>query len=192
MKSFCLSPMKFFSLRLDRFAQFLFTSSVIVSLEFVSPDFRLTVGEDLLPLSVQKSPNLCVFSVQFLTSFDNKLPRSVVAFCHSFDNGLPRSIEQGRRGIVVIHVLEEPLLGEPLPSRGLCEGLDKSLREEVVFGLITCVGEGLVRRHHLLKVEYTVSYCLTSWKYKGSRNCLKLMRNERRKMVRGNAHFMHG
>ena len=47
--------MKFFSLRLDRFAQFLKTSSVIVSLEFVSPDFRLTVGEDLLPLSVQKS-----------------------------------------------------------------------------------------------------------------------------------------
>ena len=97
MKSFCLSPMKFFSLRLDRFTQFLYTSSVIVSLEFVSPDFRLTVNEDLLPLSVQKSPNLCVFSVQFLTSFHNGLPSSFVAFCHSFDNGLPRSIGHGRR-----------------------------------------------------------------------------------------------
>ena len=77
MKSFCLSPMKFFSLRLDRFTQLLYTFSAKVSLEFVSPDFRLTVGEDLLPLSVQKSPNLCVFSIQFLTSFDNGLPRSI-------------------------------------------------------------------------------------------------------------------
>ena len=48
-------------------------------------------------------------------------------------------------GIIVIHVLEEPLLGH-----GLCEGLDVSLREEVVLGLRTCVGEGLVRRPHLL------------------------------------------
>ena len=116
------------------------------------------------------------------------------AFCHSFDNGLPRSIGHGRRrrltnrqafslgvidlfsvcieehlpdcGIVVIHVLEKPLLGEPLPGRGLCEGLDISLREEVVYGLITCVGEGFVRRHHLLTAEctYTVSYYLASWK----------------------------
>ena len=57
---------------------FLYTSSVIVCLDFVSPDFRLTVGEDLLPLSVQNSPNLRVFGVQFLTSVDNGLPRSVV------------------------------------------------------------------------------------------------------------------
>ena len=27
-----------------------------------------------------------------------------------------------------------------------------------------CVGEGFVRRHHLLKAEYTVSYYLTLWK----------------------------
>ena len=59
-------------------------------------------------------------------------------------------------GTVVIHVLEEPLLGEPLPCRGLCEGLDISLREEIVVGLITCVGERLVIRHHLLIAEYTV------------------------------------
>ena len=53
MKFFCLSSMKFSSLRRDRFTQFLYASSVIVGLEFVSPDFRLTVVEDLLSLSVQ-------------------------------------------------------------------------------------------------------------------------------------------
>ena len=105
-----------------------------------------------------------------------------MASCHSFDNGLPQSVGHGRRltnrrafslgvidlfsvcieehltdcGIVAIHVLEEPLLGEPLPGRGLCEGLDISLREEVVVGLITCVGEGFVIRHHLLTAECTV------------------------------------
>ena len=31
-----------------------------------------------------------------------------------------------------------------LLGQGLCEGLDISLREVVVFGLITCVGVGLV------------------------------------------------
>ena len=63
MKFFCLSAMKFFLLRFDRFTKFLYTSSVILSLEFVSPDLRLAVGEDLLPLSVQESPHMCVFSV---------------------------------------------------------------------------------------------------------------------------------
>ena len=46
------------------------------------------------------------------------------------------------------HILEEPLLGELLLGQGLCEGLDISLHEVVVFGLITCVG--VVRRPHLL------------------------------------------
>ena len=49
-------------------------------------------------------------------------------------------------GIIVIHILEEPLLGKPL----LGHGLDVSLREEVVLGLIACVGEGSVSRPHLL------------------------------------------
>ena len=56
-------------------------------------------------------------------------------------------------GIVVLHILEEPLLGEPLLGQGLCEGLDISLCEEVVLGLITCVGVGFVRRPHLLVGE---------------------------------------
>ena len=38
-------------------------------------------------------------------------------------------------GIIVIHILEEPLLGDPLLGHGLCGGLDVSLREEVVLGL---------------------------------------------------------
>ena len=54
------------------------------------------------------------------------------------------------RGVIVIHILEEPLLGELLLGQGLCEGLDISLHEEVVLGLITCVGVGFVRRPHLL------------------------------------------
>ena len=53
-------------------------------------------------------------------------------------------------GIVVIHILEEPLLGELLLGQGLCERLDASLREEVVLGLITCGGEGLVSSPHFL------------------------------------------
>ena len=54
------------------------------------------------------------------------------------------------RGVIVVHVLEEPLLGELLLGQGLCERLDIKLHEVVVFGLVTCVGIRLVRRPHLL------------------------------------------
>ena len=54
------------------------------------------------------------------------------------------------RGVIVIHILEEPLLGELWLGQGLCEGLDVSLLEVVVLGLITCVEVGLVIRLHLL------------------------------------------
>ena len=37
-----------------------------------------------------------------------------------------------------------------LLGQGLCEGLDMSLHEVVVLGLITCAGVGIVRRPHLL------------------------------------------
>ena len=53
-------------------------------------------------------------------------------------------------GIVVIHVLGEPLLGEPLLGHGLLIELDVSLCEEVALGLITCEGEVIVIRPHLL------------------------------------------
>ena len=48
------------------------------------------------------------------------------------------------RGVIVIHILEEPLLGEMWLCQGLCEGL------VVVLGLITCEEGGLVIRLHLL------------------------------------------
>ena len=44
-----------------------------MSLEFVFSDIRLTVGEDLLPLSVQESPNLCMFKVLFFDLFQQRV-----------------------------------------------------------------------------------------------------------------------
>ena len=41
-------------------------------------------------------------------------------------------------GVVVLHVLEAPLLGELRGSQGLYVGLDVSLLEVVGVGLITC------------------------------------------------------
>ena len=170
LKFFCLSAMKFFLLILIYFTQFLYTSSFVISLVFVFLNFRLTVGENLLFLSVQLSSNLCVFSVLLLTSFHNKSPCSL-------NNGSLRSFGHGRqrltnrqafslqvidmysvcvikhlleRGVIVIHILEEPLLRELWLGQGLCERLDISLHDVVGFGLITCWEVGFVRRPHLL------------------------------------------
>ena len=149
-------------LRFNNLTQFLNTSSVIIRLEFVFLNLRLTFGEDLLFLSVQKSSNLCVFSVQLLTTCHNRCP------C-SFHNGSLRSFGHGRRrltdrqafslgvvdmysvcvmkhllerGVIVIHILEEPLLRE----LWLGQGLDICLHEVVVLGPITCAEVRLVRR----------------------------------------------
>ena len=54
------------------------------------------------------------------------------------------------RGVIVIHILEELLLGELWLGQGLCKGLDISLHEVVVLGLITCEEVGLVIGLHLL------------------------------------------
>ena len=107
--------------------------------------------------------------LELLTSFHNRSLRS-------FNNGSPRSFGHGRRrltnrqafslgvidtfsvcvmkhllerGVIVIHIHQEPLLRELLLGQGLCEGLDISLHEVVVLGLITCAGVGFVRRPHL-------------------------------------------
>ena len=40
------------------------------------------------------------------------------------------------RGVIAVHVLEEPLLGELLLGQGLSERPDISLHEVVVFGLV--------------------------------------------------------
>ena len=42
------------------------------------------------------------------------------------------------RGVIVLHILEEPLLGELSLGHGHTEGLDISLHEVVVLGLKTC------------------------------------------------------
>ena len=143
-------------------------------MEFVFLNLRLTVGEDLLPLSVQKR------SVRVQCLAPDLFPQQVSLF---FQQRVSRSFGHGRRrltnrqafslgvidmfsvcvikhllerGVIVIHILEEPLLGELLLGQGLCEGLDISLHEVVVFGLITCVGVGFVRRPISLLAEYTV------------------------------------
>ena len=85
-------------------------------------------------------------------------------------------------GIVEIGVLQEPLLGEPLLCHGLLIEFDVRPCENVVLGLITRVGELLASRPISLTKKHQGSYYLTSRKLKGSRNCLRFMRNERRKM----------
>ena len=86
-------------------------------------------------------------------------------------------------GVVVIHVLGEPLLGEPLLGEPLLgPGLDVRLCEEVVLGLITCGGDVLVSRPHLLSESAQGIYYLTSGKLKGRRNCLRSRMNKRRKV----------
>ena len=54
------------------------------------------------------------------------------------------------RGVIIIHILEETLLGELWVGQGLCEELDMSLHEVVVLGLMTCEEVGFVNRVHLL------------------------------------------
>ena len=140
---FWLSTMKFFLLRLDRFIQLMYTSSVIISLEFVFSNLRLTVSEGLLPLSDQESPNLFAFRV---------LPLNFVTLRVTYvtaNNGFPRSIMTHRLtdgDVIVVEVFREQLLGQ-----GLLGVLDISLRDEVVVGLITCGGVLFVRVTQLLK-----------------------------------------
>ena len=84
LKFFKLSAMKFFLLRFNSFTWFLYTSSVIISLEFVlSTNLHLT---DLLPLSVQESPNLFAFRVLSLNFV------TLCVTCVTANNGFPRSI----------------------------------------------------------------------------------------------------
>ena len=56
-------------------------------------NLRLAVSDDLLPLSVQDSPDLFVFKVMSLNfvTFYNGLPSSILTFV-TVHNGLSRSI----------------------------------------------------------------------------------------------------
>ena len=57
------------------------------------------------------------------------------------------------RGVIVLNILEEPLLGELWVGQGLCEGLHMNLHEVVVLGLRTCEEVGVVSGVHLLSGE---------------------------------------
>ena len=61
------------------------------------------------------------------------------------------------RGVIVIHILKEPLLGWLWLGQGLCERLD-SLHEVVGAGLINCDEAGFVSRVHLLFWRSTQCY----------------------------------
>ena len=71
-------------------------------------------------------------------------------------------------------------------------------RNSAIPSFFPCAGEGLVSRLHLLGEMQRGSYLLTSVKLKGSRNCLRIMKNEEEdagdeevKEVVENAHIMH-
>ena len=209
-KFFCLSAMKFFLLRFDRFTYFLYTSSVIISLEFVSPDLSVTVGEDLLPLSVQKSPSLCVFSVEFSTSFHNWLPRSIKGFLPLSTTGCPdlsdtddddwptdRPFSLGSDRLVLgVHWRASHRLRHrrnPHPRGTVARGTvarswtlwgtrRKSQWRSSPWAHNLCWRRTPQLTPSPRRSSTGGSYFLTSGKLKGSRNCLRLTRNERRKM----------
>ena len=148
--------MKFFLLRLDRFIQFWYTSSVIISLEFVFPNLRLT--------EESQSVRFQSFVSEFLKlTRDLRHGRQRVApFYHDslttttdLTTGLLLQSDRlvfGRieerltdGDVIVVEVFREPLLGH-----GLLGELYTSLCEEVVVGLITCGGVLFVREPQLL------------------------------------------
>ena len=104
------------------------------------------------------------------------------------------------RGVIVIHILEEPLLGELLLGHGLCEGLDISLHEVVVFGLITCEEVGVVKRVHTFEAECTGSLRSSKLWKESRRDCRILKENEKKRKLDGmessksksDARYMHG
>ena len=163
-------------------------------------NIRLTFGEDLLFLSVQKSPNLCVFQCLAPRSFGHGRRR--LTNRQAFSLGvidvysvcvMKHFLE---RGVIAINILKEPLLGELLLGQGLCEGLDMSFLEVVVLGLIKCEEVGLVIRLHLLFGE--VRSVTTALKV--VEECRILKENEKKRKLDGmesskskrNAHCMHG
>ena len=149
----------------------------ILSPNFRTLLLSLSAWNSCFLISASHSAGICsvclsnrVLICAALTTRHNRTPCSL-------SNGSPRSLGHGRRrltdrqafslgvidmysvcfvkhilerGVNVIDIHEEPLLGELLVGQGLCVGLDVSLLEVVGVGLITCVGEGLVSWPHLL------------------------------------------
>ena len=88
-----MSTTNFFFLRLDRFIQFLNTSSVVIGLEFVFSNLCLTVSENMLSLSFQKNPNLFTFRAVSLSFWDTS---NLWVKCGA-NNGSPFSLMTDRR-----------------------------------------------------------------------------------------------
>ena len=88
--------MKFFLLRLDRFVQFLYTSSVVIGLEFVLSNLRLTVSEG------QESPNLFATT----TTTDKTTGLSVVVVIGSSSAGSEERLTDG--DVIVVEFFKEP------------------------------------------------------------------------------------
>ena len=107
--------------------QFLYTSSIIISLEFVFSNLCLIISENLLSLSLQESPNLFFLSVVSLCFLSARLK--------STNNGSLRSIMTDWRcvDVIVVEVIKKLSL-----VQGLLGLFDKSLCNEVIVGLITC------------------------------------------------------
>ena len=97
------------------------------------------------------------------------------------------------RGVIAIHILQEPLLRELWLGQGLCEGFDTCLHEVAVLGLITCAEEGFVRRPHLFfgGVHNVTTVFVEVEGQQENEKKRKLDGMESSKS-QSNAHFMHG
>ena len=125
-------------------------------------NFRLTFDENLLFLSV--STDFESVHLQHLAS--HQLVQQVAPFARTrttnrqvFSLGVTDMYSVCfakhifERGVIEIHVLEEPMFGELWGGQGLCVGLDISFIEVVGVGLMTCEEVGVVKRVHLLSGE---------------------------------------
>ena len=84
-------------------------------------------------------------------------------------------------GVIVLHVLEEPLLGELWVFQELSIRLDISLLEVVGLGLITCEEVRVVKEVHLLSGEVrSVTTVLKKWK-----KCRRFRMNEKMRKKKG-------
>ena len=124
---------KFLLFWLDRFIQLLNSSSIVIGLELVFSNLRLTVSENLLSLSLQESPNLFILRVVSLSflgarhkSANNGSPRSIMTdwrrqtgrqafFFRVIGSSSARIKERLADGdVIVVEVIREPLLARGL------------------------------------------------------------------------------
>ena len=161
--AFCLSTMKFFSLRLDRFAKFQHTSSVKLSLEFVFP---ISAWQSVRLCSICRSKRVLNCSLSELCLWISWpcawLPSrqttgfQVLSWLINDDDRQDDTPSPSEWSARLRHAMRSVRwwrhrnrsLKEPLLGHGLLSELDRSLCDEIVVGLKTC-GERLVSRPHL-------------------------------------------